>query len=67
MTSDITFCIGLDCPIKETCNRYRIQGKVGDDVYYFASETSQFTTPYNKDKKECEFLILKPKENESIS
>lgn len=45
-------CFGTDCPIKETCIRYKSIEHKGYDVFF------RFI-PYRKEKKRCDFYIAK--------
>ena len=48
---DMTFCLGVNCPINTTCKRYKNKVERGEEVWYFT------IIPYNNQKKECEMLI----------
>jgi len=44
---DITMCNGGDCPLKETCYRY----KTTPDEFW---QSYFVEVPYNEEKKECD-------------
>lgn len=60
MSNDITFCSGLECPLKNKCKRYRI-GNNSEFISYFISPP--FTIKKNANNKikskkiECDFYI----------
>jgi hypothetical protein len=45
--ADITMCEGTECPLKESCYRYRAT----PNEYWQAYFTE---VPYNREKQECE-------------
>lgn len=54
---DISMCKGGDCPLKETC--YRFKATPSDWQSYFGE------TPYNEEKKDCDYYWkIKEKEHE---
>lgn len=44
--SDITKCLGIDCPLKDKCKRYLAKTNKYYQSYFIGS-------PYDKEKKEC--------------
>lgn len=44
---DISMCNGLDCPLKESCYRYKAEPSTFMQSYFF-------DVPFDKEKGECE-------------
>jgi len=59
--SDITKCLGLNCPLADSC--YRFTATIGEfHQSYFIDDT----VPYNVEKNECEYYwqqLISPKVN----
>ena len=45
--SDITMCKGVDCPLKESCYRYKTKANPYRQSYFIE-------TPYNKETNACD-------------
>jgi len=46
---DITMCAGRNCPLKETCYRYKAKPNMQWQSY--------FEEPYDKKKQTCEYYL----------
>jgi hypothetical protein len=48
--SDVTKCKGFKCPLKENCYRFKAVPNEYRQSYYM-------NPPYNKVKKDCQYII----------